>query len=85
MNTLDEKKNIPDKIAILRIDTDWHDSIKKSLDILYPYVSKGGFIIIDDYYDWPGAKKATDNFFKNKKFIVFEKGGRGRRLILRKI
>jgi len=85
MKTLDNNINIPEAISILRIDTDWHDSVKKSLEILYPYVSSGGFIIIDDYYDWQGAKNATDNFFKNKKYTIFEKGGKGRRYIIQKI
>jgi hypothetical protein len=30
---------------------------------LYPRVSDGGVIIIDDYGHWAGSRKATDEYF----------------------
>lgn len=63
--TLD--KIVPSKISLLRLDTDWYESTKKELDILYPLVSKGGYIVVDDYYHWLGSKTATDEFLKNRK------------------
>ena len=68
--TLKDKKNLPKKISLLRIDTDWYDSTKVELDILYPKLIKGGILIIDDYGDMKGAKKAVDEFFKNKKIFL---------------
>jgi hypothetical protein len=68
--TLKDKKNLPKKIALLRLDTDWYDSTKVELDILYPKLIKGGILIIDDYGDMKGAKKAVDEFFKNKKTFL---------------
>ena len=65
-NTLDVTSNLPDKISLLRLDTDWYNSTKKELDILYDKVSPGGIIIIDDYGHWGGSKKAVDDFFLNK-------------------
>jgi hypothetical protein len=59
--------NIPDKISILRLDTDFYSSTKKELDILFPLVSQNGYIIIDDYYSWEGSKKATDEFLEENK------------------
>ena len=32
------------------------------LEGLYKYVAKGGVIIIDDYYTWPGCSKAVHDF-----------------------
>jgi O-methyltransferase len=64
--TLNVKQNIPDKISLLRLDTDWYSSTKKELEVLYEKVSPGGVIIIDDYGHWGGAKKAVDEFFKGK-------------------
>lgn len=61
-NTLKEN-NIPDKISILRLDTDWYESTKVELQILYKKLSVGGFLIIDDYGHWSGCKKAVDEFF----------------------
>ena len=60
LETLNE--TVPDTISIVRLDTDWYESTKKELDILFPKVSKGGYIIIDDYYSWLGSKIATDEF-----------------------
>ncbi len=53
----------PDKIALLRLDTDWYSSTKHELAHLYPRLSVGGVLIIDDYGHWTGAKKAVDEFF----------------------
>ena len=64
--TLNEAKNIPEKISLLRLDTDWYQSTKKELEVLYEKVSSGGVIIIDDYGHWGGSKKAVDNFFSDK-------------------
>jgi hypothetical protein len=50
------------KIAILRLDADWYSSTKVCLDVLYPKVSNGGIIIIDDYGRYDGCKKAVDEF-----------------------
>jgi hypothetical protein len=52
----------PDKIAILRLDTDWYSSTKHELDHLYERLSPGGVLILDDYGDWDGARKATDEW-----------------------
>jgi O-methyltransferase len=68
--TLCIKKNLPRKISLLRLDTDYYKSTKIELDKLYPKLSKGGILIIDDYGDMPGAKKAVDNFFRNKNIFL---------------
>ena len=62
----------PDKISILRLDTDFYLSTKKELEILYPKLQIGGVIIIDDYGHWKGCKKAVDEYFKDKKNIFFQ-------------
>ena len=65
--TLREKKNLPKKISILRLDTDWYESTKAELETLYPRVEKGGIVIIDDYGHFKGAKKAVDEYFGDQK------------------
>ncbi|WP_415320606.1 TylF/MycF/NovP-related O-methyltransferase [Candidatus Pelagibacter sp. Uisw_092] len=67
--TLDINENLPQKISILRLDTDWYESTKKELEILYPKLVKGGILIIDDYGQWKGSKKAVDEYFKNENVI----------------
>lgn len=65
----------PSSISILRLDTDFYTSTKKELDVLFPLVSKNGYIIVDDYYSWQGSRIATDEFLelnKDKVSIVDE-------------
>ena len=50
------------KIAVLRLDGDWYASTQVCLEHLYPRLSSGGIIILDDYYCWDGCKKATDEY-----------------------
>lgn len=50
------------KIAVLRLDTDWYESTKAELDTFYPLVASGGVVIIDDYGHWQGCRKAVDEF-----------------------
>jgi hypothetical protein len=56
--------NIPEKISVLCLDTDWYESTKKELCVLYPKLSHQGVLIIDDYGSWSGSKKATDEYFE---------------------
>lgn len=53
----------PDRIAVLRLDTDWYESTRETLRALYPLLSIGGVLLIDDYNFWPGCRKATDEYF----------------------
>jgi hypothetical protein len=53
----------PDSIALLRLDTDWYESSKHELQHLYPRLSPGGVLILDDYGWWNGVRKATDEYF----------------------
>ena len=66
METLKDKTQIPEKIAILRLDTDWYESSKYELEQMYDNVVSGGVIIFDDYYHWDGQRRATDDFFKSR-------------------
>ena len=64
VNTLNIQSNLPKKISVLRLDTDWFESTKKELEVLYPLLSIGGVLIIDDYGHWGGCKKAVDEYFE---------------------
>ncbi len=53
-----------EKIALLRLDTDWYESTKHELNYLYPKLEENGVLIIDDYGHWEGCRKAVDEYFK---------------------
>ena len=61
--TLESSENLPKVISILRIDTDFYDSTLVSLRKLWPLLSSGGVLILDDYAHWDGARRAVDEFF----------------------
>ena len=65
-DTLTKPENLPEKIAILRLDTDFYESTKAELEILYPRLSSGGVMIVDDYGEWAGARKAVDEYFSGQ-------------------
>jgi len=66
-------KNMPERIALLRLDTDWYESTKHELEYLYPILVKNGVLIVDDYGFWAGAKKATDEYFTPKNRILLNR------------
>jgi O-methyltransferase len=58
------KERAPNDIALLRLDTDWYESTKAELEVLYPKLVPGGVCILDDYGHWQGARKAVDDYFR---------------------
>jgi len=56
---------VPEQIAILRLDTDWYESTKTELEVLYPRLAPGGICILDDYGHWQGARQAVDEYFSH--------------------
>ena len=53
----------PERISVLRLDTDWYESTWHELTHLYPRLSPGGVLIVDDYGHWQGAREAVDRYF----------------------
>lgn len=54
-------------ISILHIDVGQYDAELLSLKEFYNRVEPGGLILLDDYGQWPGCKKAIDSFFSSFK------------------
>ena len=50
------------RLAVLRMDGDLYESTTDILNPLYPKVSPGGFVIVDDYHLLPPCKQAVDEF-----------------------
>lgn len=62
--------HVPDEIALLRLDTDWYESTRKELEVLYPRLARGGVCIIDDYGHWQGARQAVDEYLQRNNLRV---------------
>jgi O-methyltransferase len=57
---------VPGDLALLRLDTDWYESTLHELQQLYPLLSPGGVLIIDDYGHWEGCRRAVDEYFADR-------------------
>jgi O-methyltransferase len=64
-DTLRIEADLPKQIALLRLDTDFYESTKAELEVLYPRLVPGGVMIVDDYGHWRGARKAVDEYFRD--------------------
>lgn len=53
---------IEQPVAFAHIDVDWYEPVITSLKRIFPNLVVGGSIILDDYHDWGGCRKATDEF-----------------------
>ncbi len=62
-----------DKVAMIHIDCDWYEPVYFCLNKIYPVLSTGGYIILDDYYDYGGCKKATEEFLANYRDLTVVK------------
>ena len=71
-------QQLPKKIALLRLDTDWFNSTMAEFRILAPRLSAGALLIVDDYCRWQGARQATDEFLaKHRNHFFLEHQGLG--------
>jgi len=61
---------LPKRIALAHIDCDWHEPVRFCLNAVWPKLTTGGFVILDDYPDWLGCRKATDQFLDAEKSAV---------------
>jgi len=71
-------------IALLRIDGDWYESTKICLETLFPLVSSGGIVVIDDYGKWAGCRKAVDEFMETlpRRLLINHIDAAGRYIIV---
>lgn len=60
----------PERISLLRLDTDWYESTYHELAHLFPRLSRSGVIIIDDYGFWEGQKRAVDQYLAEQRIKI---------------
>jgi hypothetical protein len=56
----------PETVALLRLDTDFYESTRHELEHLFPRLSRGGVLIVDDYGAFQGARLAVDEYLREK-------------------
>jgi len=73
----------PDRLALLRLDTDFYASTIHELAHLYPRLTTGGVLIIDDYGAWKGARQAVDEYFRDTAILLNRLDWTGRLMVKR--
>jgi O-methyltransferase len=60
--------DVPEKIAFAFLDGDFYDSILDSLKLVWPRLTPGACVLIDDYQrpELPGVERAVRDFFHGK-------------------
>mmetsp|Transcript_24411 Transcript_24411/g.49538 ORF Transcript_24411/g.49538 Transcript_24411/m.49538 type:complete len:271 (+) Transcript_24411:105-917(+) len=77
--SLQKSDELPKKIGLLRLDTDFYESTRAELAILYPRLVRGGILILDDYCTWRGARRAFDEFLvAHRRELNITAGGHSR-------
>jgi hypothetical protein len=61
----------PEKISLLRLDTDFYSSTKHTMMHLFPRLSPGGVLIVDDYGTWQGCRLALDEYVQENHVRLF--------------
>jgi hypothetical protein len=61
----------PERVGLLRLDTDLYSSTYHELVHLYPLLTVGGILIVDDYGAYQGARIATDQFIDETRVPLF--------------
>ncbi len=61
------------KFSFVHIDVDLYEPTRDSLEFFFPRMVERGVIVIDDYgmTQFPGCKKAVDEFLSRNKFTFF--------------
>ena len=61
----------PKQIALLRLDTDFYESSKHEMIHLFPRLTKGGVLLLDDYGHWEGQRRAVDEYISEHQITLF--------------
>ncbi len=64
------KRNPGTRFSLIHLDVDLYKPSVVVLENLYPLLSKGGILILDDYAIWEGETKAVDEYFQNKHILI---------------
>lgn len=61
---------VPNRVAVARLDTDMYQSTRIELSSLWPRLEPGGWLFVDDYYVWPGARRAVDEWLAARNWTL---------------
>lgn len=71
-------------VSLAHIDVDWYEPVLVSLQRIEPFLSPGGAIVLDDYMDWSGCRRAVDEYFSGARAAAFRRDLSAGSLVLTK-
>jgi hypothetical protein len=66
------KKHPKLKISLLNLDTDAYEPAITILENLYPKITKGGILLLDNYGVWSGETTAVNEYFQDKNVKIIK-------------
>lgn len=60
------------RIALAHIDCDWYEPVKFCLERIADHMAEQGVIVVDDFNDYQGCRKATCAFLENDPRFLLE-------------
>jgi hypothetical protein len=72
-----ETMEIDRPVAFAHVDVDWYEPVMTCLQRIFPNLIVGGSMILDDYHDWGGCRKATDEYLREVtgQFVLDDSAG----------
>ncbi|PLS82043.1 hypothetical protein CYG49_00200 [Candidatus Saccharibacteria bacterium] len=69
-----KESDLPPVIALAFLDGDFYDSIADSLRLVWPKLSRGAVVLVDDYQNeaLPGAARAVNEWLRNHSYISLQ-------------
>lgn len=74
---VEDTLEVDEPVSLAHVDVDWYQPVRTCLERIAPRLSTGGMIILDDYFDWSGCHKATDEYLARTtiRFVRDRSGG----------
>jgi asparagine synthase (glutamine-hydrolysing) len=71
-------------VCLAHIDVDWYEPVLTCLQRIVPRLTPHGVLVLDDYHDWSGCRKAVDEFFDDQLRKEFEFDSSAGHLVVRR-
>ena len=75
---------VDEPICLAHIDVDWYDPVICCLERIVPRLTPDGVVVLDDYNDWSGCRKAVDVYFDRIGRDAFHFDSRPGHLVVRR-
>lgn len=74
---IQETMEVNQPVAFAHVDVDWYEPVMTCFRRIFPHLVVGGSMILDDYHDWGGCRKATDEYLRGVvgQFVLDDSAG----------